>query len=82
MFTQKTINNFTGIAIPKTDKKGNVTLHACSGYGSVGMYSPCLKMENGYAVSLGLGGFTEDIAFGTPLPERKKQSVIIDSIKQ
>ena len=82
MLTQTIVNDFTGIAVPKTDRKGNITLHACNGYGSVGMYSPCLKMENGYAVSIGLGGFTEDIAFNTQLSERKKYTVSVESVNQ
>ena len=72
---KENVSNYTGIAIPKHNEKGEISLYACDSYNSVGIYSTCLKMEAGYAVALGLGGFNEETAF-TTLPERKKQIVV------
>lgn len=57
--------SYTGIAIP-VNYKGEDILIAVRQYSDVGMYSTCLKMENGQAIALGLGGFREETAF-TPL---------------
>jgi hypothetical protein len=54
-------NNYTGYAVPSKD--GNA-LKAVSSYKSVGMYQPCVYVENGIATSLKLGGLPN--ADGTP----------------
>jgi len=54
-------NNYTGYAKPKRDG----TLEAVSSYESVGMYQPCLYVEDGIATRLLLGGFPK--AKGTPI---------------
>lgn len=56
--------NYTGYAKPKKDG----TLEAVSSYKSVGMYQPCLYVENGIATSLLIGGFPN--ANGTPISKR------------
>ena len=61
--------NYTGYAKPKKDG----TLEAVSSYKSVGMYQPCVYVENGIATSLLLGGFTN--ANGTPINKRVEVSV-------
>ena len=55
-------SNYTGYAVPSRDGK---TLEARSSYESVGMYQPCLFVENGIAKILTLGGFRN--ADGTPI---------------
>ena len=60
--TTRTENNYTGIAKPKTDKDGNSFLVACE-YENVGMYSPCVKLEDGKMIAIGLGGFHKETAF-------------------
>ena len=57
-------SNYTGYAKPKKDG----TLEAVSSYESVGMYQPCLYVENGIATSLLLGGFPN--ASGTPISKK------------
>ena len=57
-------NNYTGYAKPKKDG----TLEAVSSYKSVGMYQPCVFVENGIATSLKLGGFQN--ADGTPINKK------------
>ena len=57
-------SNYTGYAKPKRDG----TLEAVSSYESVGMYQPCLYVENGIATSLLVGGFTN--ASGTPIHKK------------
>ena len=47
-------SNYTGYAKPKKDG----TLEAVSSYESVGMYQPCLYVENGIATKLLIGGFS------------------------
>ena len=47
-------SNYTGYAKPKRDG----TLEAVSSYESVGMYQPCLYVENGIATKLLIGGFS------------------------
>lgn len=54
-------SDYTGYAKPKKDG----TLEAVSSYKSVGMYQPCLYVENGIATSLLIGGFSN--ASGTPI---------------
>lgn len=65
----ETDSNYTGYAKPKKDG----TLEAVSSYESVGMYQPCLYVENGIATSLKLGGFQN--ADGTPI--NKKVDVLV-----
>ena len=57
-------SNYTGYAKPKKDG----TLEAVSSYKSVGMYQPCVYVENGIATSLKLGGFQN--AGGTPINKK------------
>lgn len=57
-------SNYTGYAKPKKDG----TLEAVSSYESVGMYQPCLYIENGIATSLLVGGFPN--ADGTPISKK------------
>ena len=57
-------SNYTGYAKPKRDG----TLEAVSSYESVGMYQPCLYVENGIATSLLIGGFSN--ASGTPISKK------------
>ena len=66
-------SNYTGYAKPKKDG----TLEAVSSYESVGMYQPCLYVENGIAKILTLGGFRN--ADGTPI--NKKVEVEIFNYK-
>ena len=66
-------SNYTGYAKPKKDG----TLEAVSSYESVGMYQPCLYIENGVAKNLRLGGFPN--VGGTPI--NKKVEVEIFSEK-
>lgn len=54
-------SDYTGYAKPKRDG----TLEAVPSYESVGMYQPCLYVENGIATSLLIGGFKN--ANGTPI---------------
>ena len=65
----KQSENYTGYAKPKKDG----TLEAVSSYESVGMYQPCLYVENGIATSLLLGGFHN--ASGTPISKKVVVSV-------
>ena len=60
--TTRTENNYTGIAKPKTDRDGKYFLVACK-YEDVGMYSPCVKLEDGKVTAIGLGGFHKETAF-------------------
>ena len=57
-------SNYTGYAKPKRDG----TLEAVSSYESVGMYQPCLYVENGIATRLLVGGFSK--ANGTPISKK------------
>lgn len=57
-------SNYTGYAKPKRDG----TLEAVSSYESVGMYQPCLYVENGIATKLLIGGFSN--ADGTIINKR------------
>ena len=57
-------SNYTGYAKPKRDG----TLEAVSSYESVGMYQPCLYVENGTATKLLIGGFSN--ADGTIINKR------------
>lgn len=57
-------SNYTGCAKPKKDG----TLEAVSSYESVGIYQPCLYVENGIATSLLVGGFPN--ASGTPISKK------------
>lgn len=50
--------NYTGFAVCDRRRKTAV-LVGCA-YKDVGMYTPCLRLENGIAVALGIGGFTEE----------------------
>ena len=69
----ETDSNYTGYAKPKRDG----TLEAVSSYESVGMYQPCLYVENGIATSLLVGGFPN--ASGTPT--NKKVDVLVQEQK-
>ena len=60
----ETDSNYTGYAKPRRDG----VLEAVSTYESVGMYQPCLYVENGIATKLLLGGFTN--AYGTPINKK------------
>lgn len=55
-------SNYTGWAQPS---RNNGNLEAVSSYKSVGMYQPCVYVENGVATSLHIGGFSN--ATGTPI---------------
>lgn len=57
-------SDYTGYAKPKKDG----TLEAVSSYESVGVYQPCLYVENGIATSLLLGGFPN--ASGIPISKK------------
>ena len=57
-------SNYTGYAKPQRDG----TLEAVSSYERVGMYQPCVFVENGIATSLRLGGFQN--ADGTPINKK------------
>lgn len=57
-------SDYTGYAKPKRDG----TLEAVPSYESVGMYQPCLYVENGIATSLLIGGFKN--ASGTPISKK------------
>lgn len=63
-------SNYTGYARLSRDGK---TLEAVSSYKSVGMYQPCLFVENGQANKLLLGGFSNPLS--TPI--NKKVEVFI-----
>ncbi len=69
----ETDSNYTGYAKPG---KGG-TLEAVSSYVSVGMYQPCVYVENGTAKVLTLGGFRN--ADGTPI--NKKVDVLVQEQK-
>lgn len=69
----ETDSNYTGYAKPEKDG----TLEAVSSYESVGMYQPCLYVENGIATSLLVGGFPN--ANGTPIS--KKVDVLVQEQK-
>lgn len=62
-------SNYTGYAKPKKDG----TLEAVSSYESVGMYQPCVYVENGIAISLLLGGLPN--ADGTPINKKVEVEV-------
>ena len=62
-------SNYTGYAKPKKDG----TLEAVSSYKSVGMYQPCVYVENGIATKLLLGGFTN--TNGTPISKKVEVSI-------
>lgn len=62
-------SDYTGYAKPKKDG----TLEAVSSYKSVGMYQPCLYVENGIATRLLVGGFSN--ANGTPISKRVEVEV-------
>lgn len=62
-------SNYTGYAKPKKDG----TLEAVSSYKSVGMYQPCVYVENGIATRLLVGGFTN--ANGTPIYKKVEVSI-------
>lgn len=57
-------STYTGYAKPRRDG----TLEAVSSYKSVGMYQPCLYVENGIATKLLIGGFSN--ADGTIINKR------------
>jgi hypothetical protein len=69
----ETDNNYNGYAIMGKGGK----LEAVSSYKSVGMYQPCLYVENGIATSLLVGGFKN--ANGTPI--NKKVDVLVQEHK-
>ena len=71
----RTINNYTGVAKPVRKKDGSIVLVA-STYGNIPMYSPCLKMKDGVAIGLGLGGFREETTFSELTPKREYPVVI------
>ena len=58
-------SNYTGYARPSKDGR---TLEAVASYKSVGMYQPCLFVENGIAKKLLLGGLPN--ADGTPINKK------------
>lgn len=66
-------SNYTGYAKPRRDG----VLEAVSTYESVGVYQPCLYVENGIAIKLLLGGFTN--ADGTSI--NKKVVVLVQTQK-
>lgn len=68
----KRSENYTGYAKPKKDG----TLEAVSSYESVGMYQPCIYVENGIAKSLRLGGFPN--VGGTPIGDKKVEVEIFN----
>ena len=63
-------SNYTGYAKPQKDG----TLIAVSSYESVGMYQPCLYIENGVATSLLLGGLSN--ASGTPINKKVEVEIV------
>lgn len=67
----ETDSNYTGYAKPRKDG----TLEAVSSYASVGMFQPCVYVENGTAKVLTLGGFRN--ANGTPI--NKKVDVLVQN---
>lgn len=58
-------SNYTGYAKLAKD---NETLEAVSSYKSIGMYQPCVYVENGIATILKLGGLPN--ADGTPINKK------------
>lgn len=58
----KLVSNYSGIAKPRKGENGEYFLVACD-YNQVGIYSVCVKMEDGNVTAIGLGGFNEKIAF-------------------
>lgn len=58
-------DNYTGYATLSKDGK---TLEAVSSFDSIGMYQPCLYVENGTAICLKLGGLPN--AGGTPIDKK------------
>lgn len=52
------IENYTGFAV--NDRNGDDSILIGKKYKDIGMYTPCLRLENGIAVALGLGGFSEE----------------------
>ena len=67
------VEDYTGYAKISADGK----LEAVSSYNKVGMYKPCLFVENGIAKTLTLGGFRN--ASGTPI--NKKVVVFVPNNK-
>lgn len=74
-------HNYTGFAVPRIDKNGKLHLVQKRKYEDVGMYCPCLKLENGIAVASGLGGFSED-SVNDPASMKHYDVYLLDTTKR
>ena len=56
---KKTIkHDYTGFAVANQEEDTPYLIG--KEYNKIGIYTPCLRLENGVAVALGIGGFSEE----------------------
>jgi len=71
---KKTIkHDYTGFAVSNPD---DPSILIGEEYNKIGIYTPCVRIENGVAVALGLGGFSEE-SVNTELCKKEHYPVLV-----